>query len=141
ALASEALHALAGPPGGVRLLATARGDFLGRLASLPGLGDAISSALYLLRPLTAERLREAVVGPVEAMGFSFESDELIVALVESATRAEGGLPLLQFALAELWNARDEERRQIPASALAAIGGVEGALARHADDLLARLPSP
>jgi formylglycine-generating enzyme required for sulfatase activity len=45
---------------------------------------------------------------------------------------------LQFALAELWDARDAERRLIPAAALERMGGVEGGLARHADTVLASL---
>jgi len=51
---------------------------------------------------------------------------------------EGGLPLLQFTLHELWEARDPERQVIPAARLQAMGGVEGALSRHADGVLAAL---
>ncbi len=50
----------------------------------------------------------------------------------------GVFPLLQFALAELWDARDVERRSIPSAALDAMGGVKGALARHADTVVANL---
>ena len=56
---------------------------------------------------------------------------------DSAAQTEGGLPL-QFALAELWELRDQERKLIPAHALRDIGGVSGALARHADDILRQL---
>ena len=63
-------------------------------------------------------------------------------LVASAAITEGGLPLLQFALAELWDARDVARASITAAALATIGGVGGALARHADEVLLGLaPEP
>ncbi|WP_437280289.1 protein kinase [Sorangium sp. So ce375] len=141
AATAEALGALADGAGGLRVLATARSDFLTRLSALPGLSEAISRALYLLRPLTAERLREAVTGPAAANGVSFESEAVVEALVQAALHAEGGLPLLQFALGELWEARDQARGVIPASVLDAIGGVSGALARHADGVLARLPSP
>lgn len=138
--AAEALGALIEPAGGgVRLLATARGDFLARLAALPSLGEAIAGALYLLRPLPPERLREVIVGPAARLGVSFASDPMLDALVETAASADGGLPLLQFALAELWEARDPSRCEIPAAALDAIGGLHGALARHADGVLARMP--
>ncbi len=50
----------------------------------------------------------------------------------------GGLPLLQFALSELWDVRDERSGVIPDSALRAIGGVSGSLARHADRIYANL---
>jgi formylglycine-generating enzyme required for sulfatase activity len=137
---SEALHALIHSQS-VRVLLTARSDFLTRLTALPGLGDDLSAALYLLRPLSPERLREAVVSPAEAMDFAFESEQVITALLEETQRAEGGLPLLQFALSELWEARDQTRRVIPGAALIRIGGVVGALARHADGVLAALPPP
>ncbi|MEM9491596.1 MAG: protein kinase, partial [Myxococcota bacterium] len=96
---------LAEQSGSLRLLATVRGDFLSRLAAVPGLGDELAQALYLCRPMSSERVREAIVGPVRAKGVFFESDALIDMLVDSTDQAEGGLPLLQFALAELWDAR------------------------------------
>jgi formylglycine-generating enzyme required for sulfatase activity len=88
--------------------------------------------------MTAEKLREAVVGPARARGFRFESDAMVERLVQSGLATPGALPLLQFALAELWEARDEELKILPASALDRIGGVEGALSRHADALLLTL---
>jgi serine/threonine protein kinase/formylglycine-generating enzyme required for sulfatase activity len=122
----------------VRVLATARGDCLTRLVALPGLGEELPRALYLVRALSERGLREAVEGPARALGVRFESPALVDALVTSAARADGGLPLLQFALEALWEARDRERHRIPAAALESLGGVEGALARHADAVVARL---
>ena len=138
AAAAEALAAFADGASGLRLLATVRGDFLGRLGALPGLGDVVPRALHLLRPLGAARLREAIVGPALAKGVQFESEDLIDALVAPSVDAPGGLPLLQFALADLWEARDVPRRKIPRAALDAMGGVGGALARHADAVIAAL---
>jgi hypothetical protein len=50
--------------------------------------------------------------------------------------SEGGLPLLQVVLAELWEAR--KGSVIDQSSLDAIGGITGALNRHADHVLGRL---
>lgn len=127
----------AGVPG-LRMIATVRGDFLTRLARLSPLANDISRSLYLLRPLSPDRIREAIVGPAQATGVRFESDELVNTLVNSTAHTEGGLPLLQFALAELWEARDKIKQSIPYSALDAIGGVAGALARHADGVVKSL---
>ncbi|MFO0755025.1 MAG: serine/threonine-protein kinase [Byssovorax sp.] len=110
--AAEALGALA-EHGGARVLAAARSDFLARLATLPMLGEALPRSLFLLRPIASELLREVVVGPARAAGFSFESDALVDALIEGAAGAGGGLPLLGFTLAALWDARDAERRRSP----------------------------
>lgn len=133
----EAVARLAGTPG-VRVLLAVRGDFFTRLGSLPVLGEELPGALYLLRPLTREGMRAAIAGPARQRGFHFEPESLVDTLLESAAQAPGGLPLLQFALAELWEAREEARRCLTASALEALGGVAGALARHADGVLATL---
>jgi formylglycine-generating enzyme required for sulfatase activity len=127
-----ALASLAEGLPGVRLLATARSDFLTRLAALPALGAPLARAIHLVRPLDREDLREAVTGPARVKGVRYESEALVEELVTSASGAGGALPLLQFALAELWDRRDETARVIPAQALSALGGVSGALARHAD---------
>ena len=61
-------------------------------------------------------------------------------LVWSTMNASAGLPLLQFTLDEIWRARDRERQVIAAHVLESVGGVEGALSRHADGVLdAMLP--
>lgn len=138
ALLGEFLLAYRPAHPGLHLLATVRADFLTRLAALPGIGRALASNLYVLGPLSRAALREAIAGPCTQRGYEFESEELIEELVDSASRADGSLPLLQFALAELWEARDTKRRQITRSALAAIGGVTGALARHGDRTIAAL---
>jgi serine/threonine protein kinase/formylglycine-generating enzyme required for sulfatase activity len=135
---AAALAALAIRVPSVRILATVRSDFLSRLAMLPGLGDEVAQGLYFLRPLTGDRIREAIVRPAAVKGVVFESEALVDALVEQTELAPGGLPLLQFTLAEVWDARDVDARMIRADSLAALGGVEGALARHADRLLAGL---
>ena len=134
----QLLESLALGTSAVRWLATVRSDYLGRLALLPGLGREVQHALYLLNPLSPRGLREAIVGPAQAKGFRFESEAMVDELVAAASGGQGGLPLLQFALAELWEARDPVARLIPTSALAAIGQLSGALARHADDVLNHL---
>ncbi|MBS2028675.1 MAG: SUMF1/EgtB/PvdO family nonheme iron enzyme [Deltaproteobacteria bacterium] len=130
-----AIASLAGGAPGLKLLATSRSDFLTRLAALPRIGPPLARAIHLVRPLDPEDLREAVTGPARVKGVRFESDALIDELVRSAGAAGGGLPLLQFALAELWERRDEAKQQITASALTALGGVAGALALHADEVI------
>jgi serine/threonine protein kinase/formylglycine-generating enzyme required for sulfatase activity len=124
----------AAPPRGVRVLATVRSDFLTRVAAHAGIREVISRSLYLLPPMTRASIRDAVVGPAQLLGFRFEPPSMIDGLVAAAA----SLPLLQFTLAELWDARDPGRREIPEGALEDMGGVGGALARHADQVLGRL---
>jgi len=132
------LHWLAVPTRGLRVLATVRADFLARLASRPRFGDDVARALFFLGPLAAERVRDVIVEPARVAGVVFESEALIDDLVAVTVGTDGGLPLLQFALAELWEARRPDDGTIPRAALEAMGGVTGALTRHADTVLASM---
>ncbi len=139
AVAAVLAELAAGTPG-LRLLATVRSDFLTRVAELPAIGAEIARAIYLLGPLSADGARQAIVGPASATGVRFESDELVDGLVgfvadADCERSVSALPLLAFTLAQLWEARDPATATISARSLAAIGGVRGALARHADRVL------
>jgi len=132
---AERLAELVVATSNIRVLASARSDFLGRLAGLPGIGELVGRALFLLGPLSDRGLREAIVGPARALGYELESPAMIDELVASSRHH---LPLLQFTLAELWDARDDQARKIPGDALVKIGGVAGALARRADQVMAAL---
>jgi hypothetical protein len=104
----------------------------------PSLGDELARALYILRPMTGDKIREAIVGPAHAKGVRFETAAMVDQLTESTAKTDSGLPLLQFALTELWEARKAD--VITEDSLAKIGGVTGALARHADQVLMSLPA-
>ena len=125
---------------GLKAVLAVRGDFLTRVAVLPDLGPPMTRGLHLLRPLSAADLREAVIGPARAKGVHFETETMVASLVDAVVDNVGALPLLQFTLAELWQARDLDRAVIPARALDALGGVEGGLAGHADAVLFALPA-
>jgi formylglycine-generating enzyme required for sulfatase activity len=124
---------------GVRLITTVRADFLAKLVALPRFGQELSRVLYFVRPLPPERIRDVITGPAAATEVGFESEAMIGELVEATAQAgSGGLPLLSFALAELWEARDRDRGLITQATLATMGGVAGALARHGDNVIAGL---
>ncbi|MBV8763243.1 MAG: protein kinase, partial [Deltaproteobacteria bacterium] len=118
---------------GLRVLGALRGDYLTRAANLPALGDQIARALYVLRPMTSEGIREAIVEPARAKGGRFEPESMVDELVAAAQKG-GGLPLVQFALAELWEASGADN-VISGDTLRSLGGVAGALTRHADSVI------
>lgn len=72
----------------LRLICTVRADFLARVAALSRLSDELPRALYLLAPLSTAGLRAAITSPARALGWSFESDATVDALVE-ASRGPG----------------------------------------------------
>lgn len=112
----------------IRVVATVRDDFVGRFAGL--------RELFVLRPLGSDALRLAITGPLRRTGYAFD-DESIVRdmLAELGDGAAAELPLVQFACRELWDARDPDRRLLLRATYDRIGGVAGALARHADGVV------
>lgn len=119
----------------VRAVLTLRADFIGAVAALGPLGADLDARLFLLRPMTEEGIRAAITRPALRKGVAFESEDLVDELVRAATETPGGLPLLEFAMAELWSARDEATGMITTRSLRAIGSVAGALTRHADEVI------
>ena len=72
------------------------------------------------------------------VGYRFESATMIEDMLDALAGASGALPLLQFAAGKLWDARDRERRLLTVQSYNAIGGISGALATHADDVVAQM---
>jgi serine/threonine protein kinase len=126
------------PMPGLRCVVTARRDLLGPLLGEPGLGVALTRAVQLVVPLTASAWADVVDERLAAYDFALEDDAMRGELAhELATIAEA-MPLVEFGLARLWDHRDVERRVVPRRGLQAIGGLAGALARHAEATLAAL---
>ena len=135
----RAISAVADTPGGpVRVVLSLRDDFLGRLATVEEARPAIAS-LFVLRPPGPAALCEIVQRPLADLGYRLEDEGQARAMVDQVVDTPGCLPVLQAACGQLWDARDPTRRLIPAAALARIGGVSGALARHADLAVDGLP--
>lgn len=138
---AELLARLCDDVPGVRILATLRADYLTRLAALPRLGEQLCRSIHVMSPLDEGGVRDVIIGPARATQIRFESEALVDALVDATTQnRRGALPLLQFALEKLWHLRDVDAGTITQAALDSLGGVAGALARHADEVVAALPA-
>ncbi|WOX11108.1 helix-turn-helix domain-containing protein [Streptomyces sp. N50] len=119
----------------LRVLVSVRADFYARCAEHRGLADALHRAALLLGPMTAEELREAVVGPAQATGCLVERT-LTARLLEETLDEPGGLPMLSHALAETWRRR--KGRLLTLSGYEAAGGVRGAIAATAEQIYGTL---
>jgi WD40 repeat protein len=131
------LAALAGGQDGavLRVVATARPDSLDTLVTT-GTSDLLSDAVQFLAPLADEDLERAVTAPVDAVpGLWFEPG-LPQRIVADAGAEPGRMPLVQFALTQLWHRRT--RSMLTHSAYDELGGVAGALVTYADHALAEL---
>jgi len=82
-------------------------------------------------PLNNEELEAAILGPAHAAGMTLEQG-VVTALITSVSEQPGMLPLLQYALTELYERRDGHT--LTMDAYNEIGGTMGALARRADEL-------
>src|SRR6185295_10198859 len=71
--------------------------------------------------------------------YEFDDAAIIDDLIAEVGSAEAGnLPLLQFACRTLWDGRDASRRLLLRATYREMGGLAGALARHADHALTEL---
>jgi hypothetical protein len=125
------------PSAPVRVVLSMRADFLDRLAGHKQFLAELSRGLFFLSAPDVENLRETLIRPAELAGYAFE-DALVDDMLGTAS-SRGALPLLQFAATRLWDSRDKARKKLTASAYAAMGGVGGAFARHADEVAAAVP--
>jgi hypothetical protein len=63
---------------------------------------------------------------------------LITKILKDVGSQEGRLPLLQFALKEMWERREKEENKLTAEAYTAVGGVTGAIEKTAESVYNRL---
>ncbi len=123
----------------LRLALALRADFTERLAESPGLLERLTRGLIFLGPIDRAGLRDALIRPAAMAGHRFESVGLVDEMVDAVEGAPGALPLLQFAAARLWDGRDREARTLTEASYRAMGGIAGAIAQHADQVIGDLP--
>jgi WD40 repeat protein/tRNA A-37 threonylcarbamoyl transferase component Bud32 len=119
----------------VRVVLTLRDDFLIRAGELGPLRDRIAQGLTLLATPAPDDLLRIVVEPARRAGYDFDDRELPARMVREVENQPGALALLSFTAARLWELRDRHFKRLTRASYEAIGGVEGALAAHADATL------
>jgi serine/threonine protein kinase len=119
----------------LRVVLAMRSDLLDRVGEAPQFQDDIVRGLLLLGPPAARGLERALTQPAAHLGFSFESPRIVEEMLAFLDETPGSLPLLQFAAARLWEARDTQRKWLTQAAYEQMGGVAGTLARHAGEVL------
>jgi class 3 adenylate cyclase/DNA-binding SARP family transcriptional activator/WD40 repeat protein len=112
-----------------------RADYFGALAVHPEMAVLFEQSQVLVGAMTDTELRRAVAEPARRSGLVLE-DGLVDAVCTDAGREPGALPLVSTAMAETWVRRDGATLTLDAYREA--GGVQGALARLADDVYAGL---
>ena len=133
----DRLLALSREPSTTVVLAV-RADHLGRCAAHAELATQLAGNDVLVGPMRDSELRRTVELPAQRAGLEIEAGLVEVIVGDVAGRA-GALPLLSTALAETWERR--EGRRLTLAGYRAAGGVNGALARLAEDGYAAIPAP
>lgn len=139
---AKALSALVAT-GHVWVVATLRTDLYERLQQLPALlGLKQSGSAYDLAPPDAAKLAEIVRKPAEAAGLSFGRDEANGCSLDERLLVDAGrpdmLPLMQFALQELFDRREVTGAEtlLTFAAYQEIGGLDGAIDKRAEAAVA-----
>lgn len=114
------------------IVATIRADFFDKPLFYEGMGDLIQTRTQVVLPLNSAEIEQAITGPANRVGLQVDTD-LVAAIVADVKEEPGALPLLQYALTELFDRRVANRLTL--KAYRDSGGVQGALARRAQEVL------
>jgi len=117
------------------LVLTLRADFFGQASSYRPFADALQDSILILGPMNHQELQDAIEKPAHLLGVRIE-EGLSERLLEAVGEEPGNLPLLEFALTQLWSKR--RYRMLTHAAYDDIGGVKQALAVHAEEAFRKL---
>ena len=123
--------AAADPSSRVRIVLTLRADFYDRPLVFPRFGELLGSCTEVVTPLAPDELERAIVRPASSVGQTVES-ALVAQVATDVAEQPGALPLVQYALTELFDRRQDGRLTL--EAYREIGGIGGALAATAEHL-------
>ena len=117
------------------LVITLRSDFYAYCDQFESLRLALQTGQRFIGRMTADELREVIQRSAAAGNWDLEPG-LADQLLQDVSDQPGSLPLLSHALLETWRRRSG--RQLTLAGYAAVGGVQGAIARTAENVYAQL---
>ncbi|MEM9513366.1 MAG: BTAD domain-containing putative transcriptional regulator [Actinomycetota bacterium] len=122
----------------VRIVVTLRADYFDRPLQHAEFGALLRTGLVPIAAPREHELAAAIIEPARQAGLDIESG-LVARIVRDVADEPGALPLLQYALTALVEAR--EGRVLDVAAYERIGGVDGALAQRAEEIHNGLAPP
>jgi hypothetical protein len=130
------LAAVQSIPRRLTLVLTLRADFFSYILNYPPFGEALRQhPPQLLSPMNREEMRLAIERPAEKTGVKLE-EGLTERILDDVKQEPGNLPLLEFALTQLW--AKQSRGQLTHQAYSEIGEVAKALSNHAEAVYGKL---
>ena len=115
----------------LRVVITLRADFYDRPLRYPAIAQLVSDSTITITPLAPDELEMAITQPAHRAGARFEPG-LVAEIVADVGSQPGALPLLQYALTELYEGRADG--PLALSHYREIGGLAGAIAARAEQL-------
>ena len=122
------------PESRVKVIAVIRADFFDRPMQHPRIGPRLRAATIPVTAMAPDEVRQAVTNPAARIGIGCEPG-LVAELVADVATHPGSLPMLQYALTELFERRTDATMTL--AAYRAAGGLTGALTGRAEELCQR----
>jgi WD40 repeat protein/energy-coupling factor transporter ATP-binding protein EcfA2 len=125
--------------GRVIVLFAMRSDFVSNCATYPALNELLSQEFRQIGAMQPEELVSAIALPARHVGLPVEH-ELIAQIINDMKGEPDALPLMQFALKDLFDAKQAEGGVIALTLKDYLGhgGIHKSLERHADATFAKL---
>lgn len=125
--------------GRITVIISMRSDFLSQCAAYPALLELINQQFQLVGAMSSQELALAILKPALAVGAEIEPD-LVAQVIADMKGEPGALPLMQFALKDLFDAHPHKRGEavkLTLSDYADRGGIQEALERYANATFAQ----
>ena len=122
-------HVVSDLDGRITVVLTLRADYYDRPLLYPEFAEVFTPGVENALPMSANELEAVVVRPAERSGVEVEP-ALLADLVADAADRSGTLPLLQFALTELFEQRADG--SLTLEGYRSLGGIRGVLSRSAE---------
>ena len=129
------VNAVLDPQSRLRLVITLRADFTDRPLQYADFGELVRQRTEFVMPLSSEEMEAAINGPAHRVGLIPER-ELVKHIIRDVGEQPGALPLLQYALTELFERR--QGRKLTLAAYEESGGALSALGRRAEEIYTNL---
>ena len=125
--------------GRVIILFAMRSDFVSNCATYPNLNALLNQQFVQIGAMQPDELVNAIAKPALRVGLRIDPD-LVAQVINDMQGESGALPLMQFALKDLFDSQKQQGGNIALTLNDYLqrGGVRKALERHADDTLSKL---
>jgi WD40 repeat protein len=125
--------------GRVILIFAIRSDFISSCATYPQLNDLLNEQFIQVGAMQPHELVSAIVQPALRVGLRIDP-ELIAKMINDMQSEPGALPLMQFALKDLFDSQQTKGGVIALTLNGYLerGGIHKSLERHADNSFAKL---